>query len=157
MKLRQKNKQLTARGQSAFTLTEAVVSAGLAGIMFISLLGGFSSGFALIRGNRENSRATQILLEKMEMLRLYNWDQITGTDTNTFVPTNFTARFYPESGNNGFLCTGTVAMATAPIAETYASDLKSVKISLTWTSGNMAHARSMTTYVSKYGLQNYIY
>ena len=53
--------------------------------------------------------------------------------------------------------TGTVNITSAPITETYASDLRLVTIDLTWTSSSGARTRSMMTYVSKYGLQNHIY
>src|SRR5437762_3444842 len=60
--------------ENAFTLVEVVMASGLAGIVFISAMAAFSSAFSTLQLDRENSRATQILLEKTEMLRLYNWD-----------------------------------------------------------------------------------
>src|SRR5437868_15511923 len=94
--------------QNAFTLVEVVMASGLAGIVVISAMAGFSNAFSTLELDRENSRATQILLEKTEMLRLYNWDQIIGNDTNTFVPATFTAPYYPNGTDGGFTYTGTV-------------------------------------------------
>jgi prepilin-type N-terminal cleavage/methylation domain-containing protein len=143
--------------QSAFTLVEVMVASALAGIMFSALLAGFTMAFQTIELDRENSRATQIMLEKTEVLRLYNWDRLTGTDTNTYIPTNFSAPFYPSGNNGGFTYAGTVVITNVPIASTYSNSLKAVTINLTWTSGKAARSRSMTTWVSRYGLQNYIY
>ena len=59
---------------------------------------------------------------------------------------------------SGFVYTGTVSVTNSPLSETtYADDLRMIQIDLTWTSGNITRARQMTTYVSKYGLQNYVY
>ena len=145
--------------QKAFTLVEVAIASGLAGIMFLAGMSGFSSGFSGVKLDREESRATQILLEKTEMLRLYNWDEITGNDPTTYVPTNFTAPFFPRTNNSngGFTYTGTVSMVTAPMASSYSNDIKLATIKLSWRSGNVMRARSMITYVSRYGLQNYIY
>jgi type II secretory pathway pseudopilin PulG len=141
----------------AFTLVEVMVASALAGIMFSALLAGFTMAFQTIQLDRENSRATQIMLEKAEVLRLYNWDQLTGVDTNTYVPRSFTAPFYPNGNNGGLTYNGQVVITNVPISSTYSNDLRAVTINLSWTSGKAARSRSMTTWVSRYGLQNYIY
>jgi len=143
--------------EDAFTLVEVCVASCLAGIMIASMLAGFSMTFQSIQLDRENSRATQIMLEKTELLRLYNWDQITGADTNTFVPTNFTAPFYPDTNSGGFVYSGTVVITNVPIASTYSNDMRMVTITLNWASGHATRTRSMATWVSRYGLQNYLY
>lgn len=141
-----------------------MVAAGLAGIMFVSLYAAIASAFSTIEVNRENLRATQILLEKTEMLRCYNWEQINNgwcgnayTATNASVPATFNAPYYPDGANGGFLYNGTVIVTNAPADTTYADDMRSVTITVTWTSGNAPRTRSMTSLVSRYGLQNYIY
>ena len=142
---------------SGFTLIEVLVAAFLAGIMFTALFGGFSMAFRGIQLDRENSRATQIMLEKTELIRLYNWAQITGSDTNTYPPTSFSSPFYPDNRDGGFDYNGTVSISAFPFAPGYANDLRAITITLNWTSGNASRTRSMTTWVSKYGLQNYLY
>ena len=131
-----KSKQAGGRRSGAFTLTEVLVGVAVSGIMFAAVLVCITNGFASVASNRENSRATQILLEKMEMIRLYNWNQITGNDPNTCVPPSFTASLYPNSADTGPRYAGTVRITSAPITETYASDLRLVKIDLTWTSSS---------------------
>ena len=51
----------------------------------------------------------------------------------------------------------TVTITNAPIADTYSGDMRAVTIALSWTSGDVLRSRSMTTFVSRYGLQNYVY
>jgi prepilin-type N-terminal cleavage/methylation domain-containing protein len=143
--------------RTAFTLVEVMVASALIGIMVLAFMGGYSTSFQNIQLDRENSRAAQILLEKTELLRLYNWDQITGNDTNTYIPATFTAPFYPDTNNGGFVFSGTVTISAAPITETYSSDMRYITINLAWTSGGVQRSRSMISYVSRYGLQNYIY
>jgi type II secretory pathway pseudopilin PulG len=152
------------RAHGAFSLVEIMVASALAALMFMAGMTAFSSTFRIVALDRENARAVQVLLEKTELLRLYNWDQITGNDTNTSIPSTFTAPYAPgtavTAGNGGFSYWGTVLITNVPITETYSSDLREVIITLTWTSansGNMLRTRSMTTFVSRYGLQNYPY
>src|SRR5947209_17416557 len=110
MKVEHKSKESRLVAQSAFTLVEVTMASALAGILFVSAMAGFSNAFGTLQLDRENSRATQILLEKTEMLRLYDWDQITGNDTNTFVPATFSAPFYPDAKDGGFDYAGTVTV-----------------------------------------------
>jgi prepilin-type N-terminal cleavage/methylation domain-containing protein len=157
MRQLQRSKIPHTGNKGAYTLVEVMVALLVAGIMFAACMSGFSRGFSSVQSDRENSRAVQILLEKMELIRLYNWTQITGGDTNTFVPTTFTAPFYPAASNGGFSYYGKVTITNANIKPTYSNDLRTITISLTWTNGRLSHFRSMSTFVSQYGLQNYIY
>jgi prepilin-type N-terminal cleavage/methylation domain-containing protein len=139
----------------AFSMIEILVAMTVLGIMFVSLYSGFSSGFAVVQLARENLRATQILQEKMETIRLYTWDQI---NTPGFVPTNFVDNFYVSSNVvSGMSYTGRVTIAKAPVSETYSNELKSVTIDLKWVSADVMRTRTMQTYVTRNGLQNYIY
>ncbi len=142
--------------QSGHTLVEVMVAISLLGFMVVSLYAGFSSGFAVLRVARENLRATQILEERMEVLRLIKWDNV----APGFIPMTFTVPFYATQTTNtrvgDFGYTGTVTI-TNPPAETYSDHLRMIHIDLTWTSGSVTRSRQMTTYVSKYGLQNYLY
>jgi hypothetical protein len=118
---------------------------------------GFAHGFSITRQSRENQRATQILAEKMETIRLYTWDQL---NTPGYVPTNFTSYAYPEGileASRGITYTGLLSISKAPLTEGYASDLKDATVTVKWTTGSIQHTRKMTTLISRYGLQNYIY
>src|ERR1051326_8407331 len=75
--------------KSAFTLVEVLVGAGILGFTVITLYGAFSFGFTTIRLSQEEVRADQILVQKLETLRVYDWSKI----TNNFLPASFTAPF----------------------------------------------------------------
>jgi len=143
--------------RSGHTLIEVMVAISVIGFMIVSLYAGFSSGFAVLRVARENLRATQVLAERMEVIRLVRWDDV----QPGFIPTSFTAPFYANDLTNSaagqFSYTGTVVVADAPISESYSNHLKMIQIKLSWVSGNITRTREMSTFVSKYGLQNYVY
>src|SRR5712671_5237712 len=82
---------------AAYTLVEVIVSVLVLALMLISLYGGFSSGFAVVKLARENLRATQILMQKMETVRLLKWSQL--LDTNNFLQPAF-QDYYDPSGTN---------------------------------------------------------
>ena len=68
-------------------------------------------------------------------------------------------RFYANDTNavTGLAYTGRVTIAKAPIFETYSNELKTVTIDLEWVSADVLRRRKMQTYVTRHGLQNYIY
>jgi len=145
--------------QSAFTLVEVMMGVLVMGVMLVSLYAGFTFGFEEVRLARENVRATQILTERMEVVRLINWDQV--INLPGYIPTSFTAPFYADNPTNGasggFNYTGTVTVTNAPISETYAPNLRMIKIQVSWPSGKVTRKRTMTTFVSQYGMQKYVY
>jgi hypothetical protein len=124
-------------------------------VVFVSLYTGISNGFAFAKVTRENLRATQILQEKMETIRLYTWEQL---NTPGFVPTNFLEGFYVSGTNNGgVVYKGQVTIEKSPMTEVYSNNLKQVTIQLAWKSGNVVRTQKMVTLTAKHGLQNYIY
>lgn len=142
---------------AAFSLVEVLVGLAILATMFISLYAGFSYGFGVIQLTRENLRATQILQEKMETLRLYTWDQI---NTPGFIPSSFTEPFYADSSNivqGSLIYTGTVEIAATTLPESYNADLREVTVTLQWDSGGLPRTREISTFVTRHGLQNYIY
>jgi hypothetical protein len=143
-------------GQSAFSTVEVMVAIMVCGLVFVSLYSCLSSGFAFVQLARENLRATQIMEQKMETIRLYTWDQINQAG---FIPTNFVESFYPlgTQSTAGLNYTGTVTVADSGLTESYAADLKQVNVSLSWVSGKVRRTRQMNTFVSRYGLQQYVY
>lgn len=169
MKLGAHNHPVAKSANLAFSIIEVLVAVSIVGVMFLSLYGGITSGFAVVNMARENLRANQIVLEKMETIRLYTWDQI---NTSGFIPLTFTASFYPPlpaeatessansgtaSQNQSLVYYGTVAITNAPVAAAYSDHMRLVVVSLTWTNGGIARQRQMQTLVSEYGMQNYIY
>jgi prepilin-type N-terminal cleavage/methylation domain-containing protein len=143
-----------------YSLVEVLVAMAITGIVFVSLYAGFSSGFAIIQLARENLRATQILVEKMETIRLYTWVQLNDPD---FIPDTFEAPYYPLGGGNtnaGIIYSGRLTLANPTFSGTtpsYASNLKEVRVEVTWNSNGIQRRREMKTLVAENGLQQYIY
>ncbi len=157
MKMRLTKKATPRLNQIAFTLVEAMIATALLAILGISLYGGMSSGFALTQASRENLRATQILVERMEGIRLYNWNQVVYSN---WIPSQFTESYYPltKAGESaGITYTGTMSLASCPLPGEYAQWLRTLTITLNWTSGGVPRARTLTTFVARDGVQNYVY
>jgi hypothetical protein len=148
--------KLTTRSEAASTLTEVIIAAAILAVCAAGLMGALASGFYTIQFARENQRATQILMEEAEMIRLYNWDQV---NTPGFIPSSFTAAYDPQSGNaGGLMFTGTVSITTVPFSTSYTANMRMLTLNLDWnTARNVHRTRTMTTLVSKDGLQNYVY
>jgi hypothetical protein len=139
---------------AAFSLAEGLFGVAIMGTVFVSLYSGMASGFQSIKLAQENLRATQIMLEKFEALRLYNWEQI---NTAGFVPATFSEDFAPTENSPGIRYYGRVTIYNAPITDVYSTDLRAVRVDLMWKSGNVQHNRTFTSFVARYGLQNYIF
>lgn len=101
---------------------------------------------------RDDLRATQILIEKAETLRLYSWQQI----TTNYIPATFT-NYYDSVTSQGTKFTGTMTLSATPISASYSNDLKQFAIHIEWTTGKVDRSRDLTTYVARNGIQDYIY
>jgi hypothetical protein len=149
--------------QSAFTLVEAMVGTVVTGIAVVSLYAGFSYGFLVTEATRENLRATQLMMEKFETIRLYTWQQVNGTnhDGSAFIiPSPFTNYYVVgadgETGS-GTQYIGTMTLSEAPLEVSYKENLKLVTVRMEWTSGRVLRSRMMTSFVAKEGMQTYVY
>ena len=143
--------------EAGFTLAELMIGCAILGIMVVSLFGGISFGFSNITIARQNLRATQIVLEKMEIMRMYSWEQV---NSNGFVPSTFTAPFFPTSGsdtNGGLVYYGTISITNVSLSTTYDEDMREVTVLLNWTNRNVPQSLEMSTYISQYGMQRYIF
>lgn len=149
------------RSQQAFSLIEVTIGVAIMAVLFISLYAGMTSGFAITQVSRENLRATQIMLERMEGLRLYNWEQLVYSN---MIPTKFTNYYYPAgvngvSTNKGIPYFGTMTVSNAPLnpSASYATNMRVITVSVTWQSGAVQRFRTMSTLTAKEGIQNYVY
>jgi hypothetical protein len=134
-------------------MIEVVFAVAIVGVLVVALYGSVATSVALVRSCQENERVTQIMSEKMDTIRLYNWTQM----TNRFVLTNFVLGIDPLNSASTPYYTGRISIAQAPITEAYKSNLLQVTVAVDWVSGGARpQSRSMTTYVAKYGLQSYI-
>ena len=147
-------------------MIEVLIGVAIMGIMMISLYAGMSSGFALTRSARENLRATQIMLERMEGLRLYTYNQLVYSN---MIPTTFTTSYYPfaTSGQStGITYKASMVITNANLnpSATYGDRMRAIVVTVYWTNyyGNrmtnmLVRSRTMTTYSARDGVQNYVY
>jgi Tfp pilus assembly protein PilV len=160
------------QASAGLSLFEVCVGMGILGIIIVSMYAIVSSGYGIVQLERENIRATQILVEKMDALRLYTWDQL---EDKSFIPSKFTATFNPTNDTNPnivaigvkptggktveVIYNGTIKIDDGPADVTYGTDMKTVTVAVSWKSGAVGNTRTrqFTTYVTKNGLQNYIY
>jgi hypothetical protein len=149
----------SVRRQLAYAMIEVLMGVAIMGVMFVSLYGGMSSGFALTQLARENLRGTQIMLERMEGIRLYNWNQLVFSN---MVPTTFTNYYYPLATNGeskGIVYYGTMTITNQGLnpSVTYSDLVRTIVVSINWTNSMIPRSRSMSTIVAKNGIQNYVY
>jgi hypothetical protein len=131
------------RGHS---LVEVLFATMALTMVVVGLYGSFSFGFATIKIAQEDLGADQLMVQKLETLRTYDWSKI----TSGYIPTNTVVRT-----NAGTVYDVTVAIDPAPLAASYSSSLRQVTVSLLWYSGGVPRHRSMTTLVSQNGIQTY--
>ncbi len=140
---------------AAFSLVESMVGMATIGTLIGALLSGFTSGIFSMQMARENLRATQIMLEKVETIRLYSWDQINDPD---FIPRSFTATYDPQGAPNvGLVYNGTVELTPAPVSSSYSNQMVMITVRVNWKTGNLSRVREFTSYISRHGLQQYVY
>jgi type II secretory pathway pseudopilin PulG len=164
MKLLSSARVKTFRG-AAYTLPEVVIAAAVLGMLSVSLLAAFSSGLTLVRAGRENMRATQIMLQKTEAVRLLTWTQ--GRDTS-LATSSFTDFYDPTRTNTqsgGVTYSGFFSNSAAPttIPAAYRDSMRTATVTVYWTnyptgsSNAVVHSRQYQTFVARYGMQNYVF
>ncbi len=147
-------------GHGAFTLIEVLIAMAVVGVVFVALYSGMTYGFSVIQYTRENLRATQILLEKAETIRLYTWSQL---NDGHFIPKKFTESYYPpglDGGSSGIVYEGEFKVKNMDLHTNYDDEMKQVVITLGWRpdkKGKPTRTRTLTTYVAENGLHKYIF
>ena len=155
--------QVPSPQQAAFSIAELVVASGLTGFVAASVLAGMSSGLSALDLTRQELRATQILQERMETIRLYTWSQV--LDTGNYLKPTFTELYDPLGRTNNTVGTrfqGTISSSIPtdlPVA--YQTNMRTITVQLFWTNYNrgqpVVSTREMQTRVARNGMQNYIY
>jgi prepilin-type N-terminal cleavage/methylation domain-containing protein len=144
---------------SGFTLVETMVATFVVGIVLVALYGAFANGFSMIKVSREDVRATQILLQQMEAIRLSAYGKL--TDPASY-PTNTTVYFDEKdkaSGKGGTAYTVTFNAQHMPSPKPqsqFYTNMMEVTVSASWMSGNVQRSRSMQTYVAQQGIQQFV-
>ncbi|MDB6122943.1 MAG: hypothetical protein JWQ71_1936 [Pedosphaera sp.] len=150
------------QGQSAFSIIELMVATVVMLVVFVTIFATMTMGLSITQLSRENLRATQIMLDKMEGVRLYNWDQLTnssvlaGSFVNWFFETNNIGS--ASATGNGVMYSGTISVAAPTnMSPVYSNSMREVIVTVNWLTGATVHKRSMSTYVSQMGMQNYVF
>jgi type II secretory pathway pseudopilin PulG len=132
----------------AWSLAEVMVAVMILALVLVSVFAGFGLGFGIIKSTREDLRATQILTQKIEGIRLCTWSQLT-----TQCPTSFTETYAIVGGGSN-----------NDLPAAYRDKVKLITVTVTWTTSKaglyqstVTHTRSMQTESAFYGLQNYLY
>jgi type II secretory pathway pseudopilin PulG len=165
--------------KSAYTLVEVVIATALVALTAAVLYSGLAWGIDQNRLARENLRATQIILERMETIRGYTWDQLFPNadpdeledpldpfdpdedphlveDPITYtIPNTFSVPYQSGDINQGdFVYQGVIEIVPAQVTEAYSNSLAQVRVAVGWTSKGVRHEREAKTYFAQYGLQN---
>ncbi|HEU5395840.1 MAG TPA: hypothetical protein VFV81_01645 [Verrucomicrobiae bacterium] len=165
--------QQFGKPERAMTLVEVLIAAGLAAIILTSLYLGIATNFSILNTTRQNLRATQVMISKLEEVRLCAWSTNQLFNSSIVLP-KFTDNFYPDGLNNttnlGVTYYGTITISTNAsafqatfgtnkVAPLYLGGLAVVTVTLHWTNGfvlKVGHTRSMSTVVAQNGIQNYV-
>ena len=147
------------RRQSGYTLAEVLVAVLILGTMVISLYGGFTASFGVVRSSRDEVRATQILTRQVEALRLRTWSQLSSLSLqDSYDPLGAAEN---AAGTVFGVTVATNAPDSIPDNAPYKHDLRLVTITVSWTNFNgdtpIVHNRQMQTHIARYGLQNYFW
>lgn len=154
------------RARSGFTLPEVMVSVVLVTIVVVSLYAGITQGFVIADVSRDNMRATQVMVNTMEVIRLYSWDQI---NSNGFMPTNYIISLYPTNQIRGTIDEASrdgnrlaqikIGISTPSLGAgaDYATNMREISMSVIWTNQGLVRTRSMKSYIAAEGLQTYVY
>lgn len=158
-------------GKSGYTFTEVMMAVAVVAVMVVSLYLGISASFAVIQRTRENLRATQLLVQRVETVRLYTWDQLLNKGATATFQTNFTEVYDPLAGTNGtgggVTYYGDIQVTVPPPASvltnnvSYRGNMALVSVSLRWTNSTgtaaFPHLRQFETLVAKSGMQKFVY
>lgn len=153
------------RRRRGFTIPEVVVGTVVLVIGYVGLYGAMAWGRTMAKNSRENLRATEIMDEKMEQIRLYDWTEITNNAVGGYMdPTPFRQYFDPANPNKTpvYWCKMIVTNVPSSFPSSYSGNMRQVSVVVLWTNysgraGAIPHARTNQTYVAWYGVQNYVF
>src|SRR5687768_192670 len=150
---------MTQARTRGFSLVEAVVGMALLGLVCMALFSGLCNSTFSVHLARENLRATQIMTEKLDTIRLYSWKQLTN---EVYIKEDFDVALHAPDPlspprTKAPVYQGAIYIETAPISEVYGKDIRLVTVELKWKASNLERTRSMSTWVSRYGTYKYIY
>src|SRR5262245_39624460 len=134
MRIETKKKSPANRSTRGYSFTEVLFSTVIVGFTAVSLYSAFAFGFAIVQATRQDLRATQILVQKVESIRLLTWDQL--MDTNHYLLPTFSDVYDPLGASNkcaGTTYKGTVSStipADGSLPDTYRTNMRTVTVTL---------------------------
>jgi type II secretory pathway pseudopilin PulG len=136
---------------------ETIVAILIAGVMLPTLFTGLASAFSTVQATRENLRATQIIVQRMEAVRLASYKTL--QDPGVY-PTNSTEYYCPsgQTGGKGTAYTLQYNWAPGPssLPPSYRTNMLLITVTASWKSGSVQRTCSMQSYVARYGIQRYV-
>jgi hypothetical protein len=126
--------------------------------MLPTLYTGLASAFSAVQATRENLRATQIIVQRMESVRLAPYKTIQDPAAYPATSTEYYSPSGKPSGKGGSAYTVTYNWAPGPasLPPSYRANMLLVTVTASWNSGHVQHTRSMQSYVARYGIQRYV-
>ena len=154
-----------SRPETGYTLTKVLVGAATLGVVVGSLCVPLSAAFCVVQSTRQNLRATQIVMQKAEALRLFTSSQV--CDANHQRKPLFVERDDPRgvTSNPGSAQYTGYLSAAGPAAgdllNAYRANPRAVTVTLCWTNYNGAqpivHTREIQTRLARNGTPKYIW
>lgn len=143
---------------SGFTLIETIVATCIAAIVLPTIYASLATGFAMIKAAREDLRATQVILQRMEAIRLSSYKALQDPAAYPASVTEYYSESGKTNGNGGVPYTVTYTWAPGPasLPPSYRTNVLVVTVAASWKSGNVQRSRSMQTYVARYGIRRYV-
>lgn len=136
-----------SRVRSGFTILEAMIASIILGLALASVVAVASQCLRYLTDIRRTARASQVLQQKMEDIRLLSWSQLTSL-TNIFTDPNDTNHIYAGK-----------IVQTAADSYSGTTTVMKVTLNVTWTN-QTAHkvvTNSLSTLISNGGLNKYIF
>jgi prepilin-type N-terminal cleavage/methylation domain-containing protein len=147
------------RRAQGFSLMEVLVAVLVLTTISTAFYLGLSSCFSVVKASREDVRATQIMMQKLEAVRLCTWSELSKfTFKEPYDPVGSTNN---TSGMYYFGSVSNSPATTIPGTASYLNNMCLVTVNLVWTNFNnstpIVHTREMQTHYARYGLQSYIW
>jgi prepilin-type N-terminal cleavage/methylation domain-containing protein len=134
------------KSNRGFTIMEVMIAAAILGLVLASAIALGGQAVRYVADIRRTARASQVLQQKVEDIRLLSWSQLAALPS-TFTDPNDTAGIY----------SGTVSQIPYD-SFGGATTLVKLTVTVTWTNqAGVPLTKSLTTVVSNGGLNKYIY
>src|SRR5882724_3520803 len=135
-----------SNGEGGFTLAEAILATLILTFVLTSVLAVVSQCARYLTDIRRTARASQVLQQEMEYVRLLDWNALQSL-TNQFTDPSDSKRIYA----------GTITTSAYSSFGT-TTTVEEVTLTVTWTNQvNSILTNSLTTLVSNGGLNKYIF